>query len=263
MHRRPPRSQRLEGAVAVVFGGGAPGPIPSVGQAAAYAYAAAGARVVVVDLLLENAQRTTDLIAGMEIDALPLAADITDRIAVGAAIDAAVSAHGRIDILHNNVGIPIQRDFADYEDTDWRRGMEVNCFGAVHTITAALPHLLASRGAIVNVSSVAAIRYTGLNYAVYSASKAALEQLTVAIALEFADRGLRANAILPGLLDTSMGRGLGEGAGGYASRAERSPTKTEGDVWDVANAAVFLASAEARYVNAHRLVIDGGLSMRC
>jgi NAD(P)-dependent dehydrogenase (short-subunit alcohol dehydrogenase family) len=125
----------------------------------------------------------------------------------------------------------------------------------------ALPHLVRSRGAIVNVSSIASIRHTGINYAIYNASKAALDQLTVAVALEYAASGVRANAILPGLLDTEMGRGLASDED-IAERDRRSPTGKQGDVWDVANASIFLASEEARYINAHLLVVDGGLSRR-
>jgi NAD(P)-dependent dehydrogenase (short-subunit alcohol dehydrogenase family) len=100
-----------------------------------------------------------------------------------------------------------------------------------------------------------------MNYPIYNASKAALDQLTVAVALEFAGRGVRANAILPGLLDTEMGRSLAS-ADDLAARDRRSPTGLQGNVWDVANAAVFLASDEARYINGHLLVVDGGLSRR-
>ncbi|MCH7628165.1 MAG: SDR family oxidoreductase [Proteobacteria bacterium] len=253
--RGPVRSNRLDGTVAVVFGGGSPGAGISVGQAAAIAYAEAGARVAVVDAVLANAQRTADLMAGCEV----LQADITLEDDVGSAIAAVVARLGRIDILHNNVGVPIAGDFQALDQSAWQRGMALNCIGAATTMRMAMPHLIDSGGAIVNVSSVAAIRHTGMNYAIYNASKAALDQLTIATALEYAARGVRANAILPGLLDTQMGRGLATGD----DRNSRSPTGWQGDVWDVANAAVFLASQEARYVNGHLLVVDGGLSRRC
>jgi NAD(P)-dependent dehydrogenase (short-subunit alcohol dehydrogenase family) len=241
-----------------VFGGGAPNGGVSVGQAAARAYAAAGAKVVIVDASLDNARRTAALIDG----AMVLEADITDDDAVARATAAAIDRHGRIDILHNNVGVPMSGSFEHLKPGDWSRGLEVNCIGAALTMRHAIPHLVAARGAIINVSSIAAIRHTGINYAIYNASKAALDQLTVAVALEFAAKGVRANAILPGLLDTDMGRSLA-GAEDMGARDRRSPTGAQGDVWDVANAAVFLASQEARYINGHLLVVDGGLSCRC
>ncbi len=256
--RGPNNSDRLSGRVGIVIGGGAPAGAMSVGQAAALAYAAAGATVAIVDSSIDNARRTADKLG----DAMVVAADITDQHAVEAAVEAVMDRHGRIDILHNNVGVPMPGPFTGFTAADWQRGMALNCVGAALTIQAALPHLMQSGGAIINVSSIASIRYTGIDYAIYNASKAALNQLTVAIALEYAGRGVRANAILPGLLDTEMGRKLAR-PGDLEARDQRSPTGAQGDVWDVAHAAVFLASQEARYINGHLLVIDGGLSGRC
>lgn len=249
-------SGRLAGKIAVVFGGGSAAGV-GVGQAAAIAYAAAGANVAVVDASCENAERTVAQIPG----AKAIAADVTDETSVRSAIAQVTERFGSIDILHNNVGVPMAGDFANFGMADWMRGFALNCVGAACTMREAMPHLLRSRGAIVNVSSIASIRHTGINYAIYNASKAALDQLTVAVALEYAALGVRANAILPGLLDTEMGRGLASD-GAIAERDRRSPTGAQGNVWDVANAAVFLASNEASYINAHLLVVDGGLSRR-
>lgn len=241
----------------MVFGGGGSAAGTGVGQAAAMAYAAAGARVVIVDYCIENARRT----AGLVRDAVVVKADILDEQSVVRAVEEAAAALGGIDILHNNVGIPMSGDFTSFSAADWTRGFAVNCVGAATTMRAAMDHLVHSRGAIVNVSSVASIRHTGINYPIYNASKAALDQLTVAVALEYAHRGIRANAILPGLLDTEMGRSLAS-PGDLAARDRRSPTGRQGNVWDIANAAVFLASDEAHYINGHLLVVDGGLSRR-
>jgi len=260
----PSRSERLTDGIALVFGGGAPSEAMTIGQASAVAYALAGARVVIADLALENAERSAAMIRSLGGEALACSADVIDELSVAEAVARTIDRFGRIDVLHNNVGLPMARAFDDYGLADWERGLRINCIGAASTIRLALPHLLESEGAIVNVSSVAAIRHTGMNYAVYNASKGALDQLTVAVALEYAHRGLRANAILPGLIDTEMGRGLGQDAGDtLAHRARKSPTGRQGDVWDVANAAVFLASAEAKYINGHLLVVDGGLTRRC
>lgn len=262
--RMPPPSRRLGDAAILLFGGGAASGRTSIGQATAIAYAAAGARVAVVDRHADRAQTTRDRIVANGGTAIALTAEIRDRGEVEQAIAATARAFGRIDVLHNNVGVPTAKAFDEYDEADWHEAMAVNCIGAATSIRLTLPHLVASRGAIVNVSSVAAIRHTGMDYATYSASKAALDQLTVAVAIEYARRGVRANAVLPGLIDTDLGRGLmTHSADPAVSRARRSPTGAQGDVWDVANAAVFLASPEARYVNGHLLVVDGGLSARC
>jgi NAD(P)-dependent dehydrogenase (short-subunit alcohol dehydrogenase family) len=261
----PQTNTRLQGMVVLVHGGGSPGDGLTVGQAAAFAYGRAGAKVIVVDRNSRNAERTLERLESIGVECLALEADITDADSVMRATEEAVKGFGRIDVLHNNVGIPQMKPFTEFDESEWLTGMRVNCLGAATTVRSALPYLLANgSGVVTNVSSVAAIRHTGMNYAVYSASKAALNQLTVAVALEFAKNGLRANAILPGLLDTDMGRSLAkqEPHSGL-TRAERSPLKFEGDPWDVANAAVFLASREARYINGHLLVVDGGLSVRC
>jgi NAD(P)-dependent dehydrogenase (short-subunit alcohol dehydrogenase family) len=261
----PKRGNKLRNHVAVVYGGGARDETLSVGQAAAYAYACAGAEVIVVDRDIDNAERTRELLVHGGADCMTLQADITDIGSVASVTEQVIAACGRIDVLHNNVGVPQVRDFASFETSDWLNGLQLNVLGAANTIRSALPHLLATgRGTVINISSIAAIRHTGMNYAIYSAAKAALNQLTVAVALEYAAQGLRANAILPGLLNTSMGRALAaDEPPAQLSRALRSPTRFEGDPWDVANAAVFLASPEARYVNGHLLVVDGGLSARC
>lgn len=257
--RGPVDSDRLTGRVVAAFGAGGAADGIGIGQAAALAYAAAGARVAVVDALIGRARNT---VAAIGDDAVAIEADVTDEASVAAAIAAIDAEFGRIDVLHNNVGVPVTRAFETFTSADWHRGMAVNCIGAALAMRHAMPHLLAARGAIVNVSSVAAIRHPGIDYAIYAAAKAALDQLTVAVALEFAGRGVRANAILPGLIDTAMGRTL-HPSDDLATRDRRSPTGVQGDAWDVANAAVFLASDEARYINAHLLVVDGGLSRRC
>lgn len=242
----------------MIFGGGSPNAGISVGQASALSYAAAGAEIVVVDARQENAERTAALAGG----AMVLQADVTNGADIAGAIAAIRERFGRIDILHNNVGFPIAGSFDSFDASAWLEGMALNCVGAAQTIRHALPYLIEAKGVIVNVSSVAAIRHTGISYPIYNASKAALDQMTVAVALEYASRGVRANAILPGLLDTDMGRSLADPADAE-ERDRRSPTGRQGDVWDVANAAVFLASDEASYINGHLLVVDGGLSRRC
>jgi NAD(P)-dependent dehydrogenase (short-subunit alcohol dehydrogenase family) len=146
--------------------------------------------------------------------------------------------------------------------------MDVNLTGVFLTCKHVLPHMLAAgRGAIVNVSSVAGARYVGYPYSSYYASKGGLNQMTVGLALQYAAQGIRANAIMPGLMDTPLIRT--QIAGQYADvddmirqRDAKSPTGKMGDAWDVAYAALFLASDEAKYVNGVCLPVDGGHHMK-
>lgn len=256
----PRESAQLEGRVAIVFGGGCPDQSVNLGQAAVLAYLNAGARVAIVDASEANARRTKQ-VAGAPGRTMTLVADITDERNIEGVIEQVADRFKSIDVVHNNVGIPRLGNFQSFTQQDWLDGLSVNCIGAAMTMRSSLPHLIKSGGCVINVSSVASIRYTGMNYAIYNTAKAALDQMTVAFALEHAGRGVRANSILPGLLDTEMGRGLAAGERNN-QRDNKSPTGRQGSVWDIANAAVFLASKEAAYINGHLLVVDGGLSRR-
>ncbi|WP_218577998.1 SDR family NAD(P)-dependent oxidoreductase [Phytohabitans rumicis] len=152
----------------------------------------------------------------------------------------------------------------DLSRADWDAAVAANLTGCYLTVRHALPHLLRrGKGAIVNVSSLASIRATGYVYPVYSAAKAAVNQLTVSLALTYADRGLRANAILPGLIDTPLvARQVVDDPAEVVARHARSPTGRMGSPWDVAHAVVFLASDRAAYVNGVCLPVDGGLAAR-
>lgn len=167
-------------------------------------------------------------------------------------------------ILHNNVGVPRRGAVVDLTRAEWDAALAVNLTGCYLTSRHVLPHLLArGKGAIVNVSSLASIRDTGYVYPAYSAAKAAVNQLTVALALTYANKGIRANAILPGLIDTPLvARQLVDDPAELAARNARSPTGRMDSPWDVANAAVFLASDRAAYVNGVCLPVDGGLAAR-
>lgn len=262
----PKSNGRLAGLVVAVFGGGATGDGVGVGQACSVAYGLSGARVAVIDNNDGNAHRSCDFIRSMGGEAFAVHANITKVDSVSSALTAVVDKFGAIDVVQNTVGSPKLSDFDKFTEQDWLSGFQLNCLGAANTMHCAIPYFLKSGGGrIINISSIAGIRHTGMNYAIYSATKAALNQLTVAVAIEYAAAGIRANAILPGLLDTSMGRSLGgaDSAEAKQSRAKRSPTGFQGDSWDVANAGVFLASAEARFINGHLLIVDGGMSARC
>lgn len=252
----------LRARVAVVFGAGSSGAALSNGRAAALAYAAAGAAVVAVDRDREQAELTARQIVEQGGRATGVRADVTVEDDVVVALDTAASAFGPVTILHNNVGVATPVGLVDLSRAEWDDALAVNVSGVFLTCKHAVPRMVAvGGGAVVNVSSVAAIRHPGYDYPGYMAAKAAVDQLTVSIALTYAAHGIRANAVLPGLIDTPLvGDQLADGS---ADRARRSPTGRCGTPWDVANAAVFLASDDAAYVNGVCLPVDGGLTARC
>ena len=251
----------LTGRVALVFGAGSSGAAISNGEAAARAYARAGAIVAAIDRNGAEARRVAEAIGG---DAIAITADVTREDEVAAAVDTAVRDLGAPGILHNNVGLARTGPVTDIGLGDWNEMLAVNLTSAYLTCRHTLPHMLAAgRGVIVNVSSLAGIRDTGYVYPAYSAAKAGINQLTVSIALTYADRGIRANAVLPGLIDTPLVRTeITDDPAALAARHARSPTGRMGTPQDVANAAVFLASDRAAYINGVCLPVDGGLAAR-
>lgn len=258
----------LEGAVVLVVGAGSGGAGVSNGQAAALAYARAGARVACADVNGAAAEATAEAILGEGGTALAITADVTSDTDVTAMVQRASDELGPIQVLHNNVGVTVLGGVTDLPIDQWRRGFDINVDSVFRTCQQVLPGMLErGSGAIVNVSSIAAIRDVGYDYPAYQASKAAVNQLTTAIALRYADRGIRANSIAPGLIDTPLVRAqLSSQAASIeellAVRHAASPTGRMGTPWDVANAAVFLASDQAAYINGVCLPVDGGMSMR-
>lgn len=260
--------RKLEGRVALVFGAGSVGEGWGNGKAAAVAYARAGAAVVAIDNNEQAAAATRRIIEDEGGTALQIAADVTRLAEVEKTVTATMKRFGRIDILHNNVGITSQGGPVETSEEVWDRVMTVNVKSMFLTCKCVLPIMeKQGRGAIVNISSIASIRWTGYNYSAYYASKGAVNQFTKGIAIEYAARGIRANCILPGLMDTPH---IYQHISGFyderekmvAARNALSPTGKMGDGWDIANAAVFLASDEAKYINGVELVVDGGMHVR-
>lgn len=264
--RRP--GGRLAGRVALVVGAGSVGDGVSNGQAAARTYARQGAAVACVDISLEAAQATVEMIEAEGGRALALAADVTKESQVASAVENAVSALGTVGILHNNVGATFLGGPTEISLEDWHRAFAVNVDSVLLTTKYVLPTMIAQgRGAIVNISSVASLRDVGYDYPAYMAAKAAVDQLTVSIALRNAGHGIRANSIAPGFIDTPLVRAqLHSQADSIeqllATRHAACPPGRMGTPWDVANAALFLASDEAAYINGVCLPVDGGLTMR-
>ena len=259
---------RLEGRVAIVFGAGSAGEGWGNGKATATTFARAGAVVVCVDINPAAAAETAGIIAGEGNRAVAAGCDVLDSEAVHGLVERVAAEHGRIDVLHNNVGHATMGGPIELDEAAWRRALDLNVTSCFLTCKHVLPHMLRQgRGAIVNVSSVAAIRYTGYPYSAYYAAKAAVNSFTMGLALQYAAQGIRANAIMPGLMNTPLihqqiSGQYSDAAAMVAARDAACPTGRMGTAWDVAHAALFLASDEAGYITGVSLPVDGGLSCR-
>jgi NAD(P)-dependent dehydrogenase (short-subunit alcohol dehydrogenase family) len=259
---RPAKSyDRLAGLTALVTGAGSVGESEDggvgVGRAISTLFAREGAKVGLLDLDAERAEITLRAIRGEGGEGMVLTGDVTDEADCAKAVAACAGRFGGIDILVNNVGILTKG--VRLEDTtadNWRRGIDVNLNGAFLMTRAALPHLLASRGkAVVNIVSVAGIKaYSAPGY---SAAKAGLIQLARDLAFLYGPEGLRANAIAPGHILTPMVEGVLSDED-VDARRRIQPLPITGDAWDIAQAAVFLGSAEARLITGVCLPVDGG-----
>lgn len=262
--------QRMKNKIVLVSGAGSSGSGWGNGKAAAVLYAREGAKVFAADLRIEAANETRTIIESEGGTCATFACDASRSTEVQQMIRGCIQAFGRIDVLHNNVGIAEVGGAVETTEEIWHRLVAVNQTSMFLTCKYALPHMLAQKnGTIVNVASVAAIRWIGFPYVAYTATKAAVIGLTRNIAIQHAKDGIRANCVLPGLMNTPMIKGGVSAAyeGGFADeiarRDSQCPTGKMGDAWDVAYACLFLASDEARYINATEIVVDGGLIASC
>src|SRR5579883_574537 len=255
------------GKTAVVAGCGSIGPGWGIGKAIAALLARQGAHVVGGDLRMQAARETRDAIVSRGGKCEVLELDVTDAQSVSAFAGKVVSRFGRVEVLINNVGQSEPGGPVDLTPEIWQRQLAVNVTGAYLLCRAFLPTMLAAgRGAIVNVSSVAAMRYIGKPQIGYAAAKAALQQFSKSAAVMCARQGVRINCVVPGLIDTPlMSRLAQKYAGGRieefaARRHAQTPMGRMGSAWEVAHATIFLASDEARYITATELVVDGGFT---
>jgi len=265
--------ERLKGRVAMVVGAGSIGPGWGNGKATAVTFARQGAAVFCVDRNAAAAAETVAIITGEGGRAQAFTADVSRAAEVEAMVAACLEAYGRIDVLDNNVGIAEIGSVVEVEEAEWDRVFAVNLKSAYLTMKHVIPVMVKQGGgSIINISSVASIRQIGISYVSYGASKAAMNQMTRTSAVEFASRHVRVNAILPGLMKTPMVEHSAGLAASYAKgdveemwrkRDAQVPMGHMGDAFDVANAALFLASDEAKYITGITLVVDGGLTCRC
>ena len=258
---------RLDGRVAVIIGAGqTTGETVGNGRATAITFAREGARLVLVDRDVASLDETANLCDG---DVIKIVADIASDDGPDRVIAGAVEAYDHIDILHNNVGIGMGDAPPHHLSDDvYDRIMDVNLRAMWRTCRAAVPELRRSdNSAIVNISSLAAIAAAG-SLTAYKLSKAGVNALTQNLAITNAKHGLRVNAIMPGFIDTPMAVDAGAAAM-ELDRAELAalrggfvPMGHQGTAWDVANAALFLASDEAAFITGVVLAVDGGQSAR-
>jgi len=259
-------SMRFKDKVVLVFGAGSSGPGWGNGKAASALYAREGAHVLAVDLQLDAAEETCATLREEGFESTALTADVTRSADIDAVVATAMRLHGRIDVLHNNVGITVMGDPVDLSEADWHRGLDVNLTSAFLTCKHVLPVMQAQqRGAIVNISSLASIQINNYPYVVYQAAKAGLNHLTRSIAVRYAAQGIRANAVLPGVMDTPLiykqiAAEFQDVEAMKRARNAASPMGRMGDAWDVAHAAAFLASDDAKYITGVILPVDGGKS---
>lgn len=261
---------RLDGRVAIVVGAGqTAGETIGNGRATAVTFAREGALLMLADRDATSLEETADLARAEGAEVRTVVADVSADEGPDRIVAAAVEHFGRLDVLHNNVGIGMDDGPPHHlADDAYDRIMDVNLRAMWRTCRAAVPSLRASdHGAIVNISSLAAIAAAG-NLTAYKLSKAGVNALTQNLAVTNAKHGLRANAILPGFIDTPMAvdapaRALDTARADVAGRrAAMVPMGRQGTAWDVANAALFLASAEAAFITGVLLPVDGGQAAR-
>jgi NAD(P)-dependent dehydrogenase (short-subunit alcohol dehydrogenase family) len=262
---------RLEGKVVIVTGAGCVGPGWGNGRAVAVRFAEEGARIFAVDKSADAMQETLERLDATGAQYEPHLCDATDSAAVKAMVDACVARFGRVDVLVNNVGGSAKGGPVQLSEEDWDRQLDFNLKSVFLTCKHVLPVMeRQGGGAIVNTASTSGIRWTGSAQVGYASAKAAIIQFSRVVAVEYASKNIRVNTVIPGQMHTPMveARLAGQRAGGdvealLAQRQARIPLGFMGDGRDTANAALFLASDEARFVTGAEIVVDGGMSVRC
>lgn len=263
---------RQDGRVALLVGGGqTPGQTTGNGRASAITYARAGARVLVADRSRDAAEETVREIIGEGGEAVAFEADVTKEQDIRAMIAAATSTWGQLDILHNNVGVSVaggDAEISEIESDAFDSIMAINLRSMVLACKHALPVMREQQaGNIINISSTAA--HETYPWVTYKASKAGMKAVTEQVALQNAPYGIRVNCIQPGLMNTPMAVDARMDAWNMsreevvAMRDAKVPLGNRmGTAWDVANAALFLVSDQARFITGVTLMVDGGAHCR-
>lgn len=264
-------SGRLQDKVAIVTGAGCVAPGWGNGRATAVRFAQEGAKIFAVDLKPESVEETVQHVkeAGGEI--VVHRCDVTRAESVAAMVAACEKHYGRVDVLVNNVGGSAHGGPVEMTEEVFDGQVDYNLKSVFLTLKSVLPIMERQRkGAIVNVASSSGLRWTGSPQVGYASTKAGVIQMSRVVAVQYASKGIRVNTVIPGQLHTPMveARLAGQRAGGdvealLASRLKRIPLGFMGDGRDTANAALFLASDEARFITGTEIVVDGGMTVRC
>ncbi|MEQ8320998.1 MAG: glucose 1-dehydrogenase [Rhodospirillales bacterium] len=262
---------RLDGKVAIITGAGCVGPGWGNGRAECVRFAQEGARIFAVDLKSEPMDETLERVAetGGEIETH--LCDVTDKAQVDAMVEACIARFGRVDILINNVGGSAHGGPVEMDEDTWDHQMEFNLKSVYLCCKAVLPRMEAQgSGVIINTGSSAGMRWTGVPQSAYAAAKAGIIHFSKVLAVQYAPRGIRVCTVVPGQMHTPMvaARLAGQHAGGdveglLKKRQARIPLGFMGDGRDIANAALFLCSDEARFITGTEIVVDGGMTARC
>jgi NAD(P)-dependent dehydrogenase (short-subunit alcohol dehydrogenase family) len=260
-------ASRLKGKVALISGAGSAGPGWGNGRATAVRFAEEGAQVFAVDRSEAALRETLAKAPGIRSHLC----DVTDASAVAAMVQECMKMFGSIDVLVNNVGGSAPGGPVDMSEQAWDEQLDYN----LKSVFLACKHVLPvmerqGGGAIVNIASASGLRWTGSAHVAYAAAKAGVIQLTRVVAVQYASKGIRVNTVVPGQLHTPMveARLAGQRSGGdvdalLKTRMKRIPLGFAGDGRDTANAVLFLASDEARFITGAELVVDGGMTIRC
>lgn len=263
--------KRLEGKIAIVTGAGCIGPGWGNGRATTIRFLEEGASVLAVDRSPEALEETLERAREVGGDVQAHLCNVTDSAAVAGMVAACTDRWGRVDVLVNNVGGSARGGPVEMAEEVWDAQVDFNLKSVFLTCKHVLPVMVEhGGGAIVNLASTSGLRWTGAAQVAYAATKAGVIQLSKVVAVEYAPKGIRVNTVVPGQLHTPMveARLAGQRAGGdvealLRDRVARIPLGFMGDGRDTANAAVFLASDEARFVTGTEIVVDGGMTARC
>jgi NAD(P)-dependent dehydrogenase (short-subunit alcohol dehydrogenase family) len=264
-------SGRLQDRIALVTGAGCVGPGWGNGRATCVRFAEEGARIFAVDRDLDSVTETVERVkaAGGEIEVARC--DVTDNEAVAGMVAACLKRFGRIDVLVNNVGGSAAGGPVEMAEEIWQTQIASNLTSVFLTCKHVLPVMEKQKaGSIINLASTSGLRWTGAAQVGYAATKAGVIQLSRVVAVQYADKGIRVNTVVPGQLHTPMveARLAKQRAGGdvealLKQRVARIPLGFMGDGRDTANAALYLASDEARFVTGTEIIVDGGMTVRC
>ena len=264
-------SGRLQNRIAIVTGAGSVGPGWGNGRATCVRFAEEGAKIFAIDRDPDKTAETVERVTAVGGEIVTYQCDVTSNESVAAMVKACVDRFGRIDVLVNNVGGSAHGGPVDMPEEVWDAQVDYNLKSVFLACKHVLPIMERQKsGAIVNVASTSGIRFTGAFQVGYAATKAGVIQLSRVVAVQYAAKGIRVNTVVPGQLHTPMveARLARQRAGGdvkalLEQRQKRIPIGFMGDGRDTANAALFLASDEARFITGTEIVVDGGMPVRC